>query len=100
MWFGGEYIAEAFENNSSHYQKKRQKRWWNAYLLIYEKVFVNFSKFKISAKLFICFEIFEVLSKCFVKMNRIMQGDYLIGSAFSSVYNGYTVLCGNVTRLW
>ncbi|KAL3990716.1 Ubiquitin carboxyl-terminal hydrolase family protein [Acanthocheilonema viteae] len=36
MWFGGEYIAEGFEN-SSHYQKKRQKRWWNAYLLIYEK---------------------------------------------------------------
>uniref|UniRef100_A0A0R3RYZ8 USP domain-containing protein n=1 Tax=Elaeophora elaphi TaxID=1147741 RepID=A0A0R3RYZ8_9BILA len=38
MWFGGEYIAEGFENSSSHYQKKRQKRWWNAYLLIYEKI--------------------------------------------------------------
>ncbi|VIO89329.1 Uncharacterized protein BM_BM2 [Brugia malayi] len=38
MWFGGEYITETFENSSSHYQKKRQKRWWNAYLLIYEKI--------------------------------------------------------------
>ncbi|EFO24354.2 hypothetical protein LOAG_04131 [Loa loa] len=41
MWFGGEYIAEAFESNSSHYQKKRQKRWWNAYLLIYEKTSIT-----------------------------------------------------------
>lgn len=47
MWFGGEYITEGFEN-SSHFQKKRQKRWWNAYLLIYEKV-----TFKISSHLFL-----------------------------------------------
>ncbi|VDK83254.1 unnamed protein product [Litomosoides sigmodontis] len=40
MWFGGEYIADGYEN-SSHYQKKRQKRWWNAYLLIYEKTSTN-----------------------------------------------------------
>ncbi|VDM98498.1 unnamed protein product [Thelazia callipaeda] len=37
MWFGGEYIAESLDNSGNHSQKRRQKRWWNAYLLIYEK---------------------------------------------------------------
>ncbi|VDM41159.1 unnamed protein product [Toxocara canis] len=37
-WFGGDYLSEAFDNTSNRYQKKRQKRWWNAYLLIYEKL--------------------------------------------------------------
>lgn len=39
MWFGGDYITEALDNGSTQYQKKKQKRWWNAYLLIYEKVY-------------------------------------------------------------
>uniref|UniRef100_F1KPN6 ubiquitinyl hydrolase 1 n=1 Tax=Ascaris suum TaxID=6253 RepID=F1KPN6_ASCSU len=37
-WFGGDYLSEAFDNTNNRYQKKRQKRWWNAYLLIYEKM--------------------------------------------------------------
>ncbi|XP_066928951.1 ubiquitin carboxyl-terminal hydrolase 9X-like [Clytia hemisphaerica] len=32
--FGGEYMGEVFE----HMMKRRQKRWWNAYLLFYERV--------------------------------------------------------------
>lgn len=32
--FGGEYMGEVFE----HMLKRRQKRWWNAYLLFYERV--------------------------------------------------------------
>lgn len=32
--FGGEYIGEVFD----HMLKRRQKRWWNAYLLFYERI--------------------------------------------------------------
>uniref|UniRef100_A0A0N5A9B1 USP domain-containing protein n=1 Tax=Syphacia muris TaxID=451379 RepID=A0A0N5A9B1_9BILA len=38
MWFGGDYSSDSYEINNKSYQKRRQKRWWNAYLLIYEKV--------------------------------------------------------------
>ncbi|XP_065644318.1 ubiquitin carboxyl-terminal hydrolase 9X isoform X4 [Hydra vulgaris] len=32
--FGGEYMGEVFD----HMMKRRQKRWWNAYLLFYERL--------------------------------------------------------------
>ncbi|XP_057300867.1 probable ubiquitin carboxyl-terminal hydrolase FAF-X [Hydractinia symbiolongicarpus] len=32
--FGGEYMGEVFD----HMIKRRQKRWWNAYLLFYERI--------------------------------------------------------------
>ncbi|VDK64832.1 unnamed protein product [Gongylonema pulchrum] len=38
MWFGGDYLSESLESGTIHFHKKKQKRWWNAYLLIYEKV--------------------------------------------------------------
>ncbi|VDD91463.1 unnamed protein product [Enterobius vermicularis] len=38
MWFGGDYVADSYDGNGKSFQKRRQKRWWNAYLLIYEKV--------------------------------------------------------------
>lgn len=33
--FGGDYMGEVYDNNSKRVQFRRQKRWWNAYMLFY-----------------------------------------------------------------
>uniref|UniRef100_A0A914VAW5 USP domain-containing protein n=1 Tax=Plectus sambesii TaxID=2011161 RepID=A0A914VAW5_9BILA len=37
-WFGGEYITDMFDHITKRYTPRRQKRWWNAYLLFYERI--------------------------------------------------------------
>ncbi|XP_074657837.1 ubiquitin carboxyl-terminal hydrolase 9X-like [Tubulanus polymorphus] len=36
--FGGEYVGEVFDHMLKRMSYRRQKRWWNAYILIYEKI--------------------------------------------------------------
>lgn len=36
--FGGEYVGEVFDHMMKRMSYRRQKRWWNAYLLFYERV--------------------------------------------------------------
>uniref|UniRef100_F6YDL2 USP domain-containing protein n=1 Tax=Ciona intestinalis TaxID=7719 RepID=F6YDL2_CIOIN len=36
--FGGDYMGEVFDHMVKRMQYRRQKRWWNAYLLFYERV--------------------------------------------------------------
>jgi ubiquitin carboxyl-terminal hydrolase 9/24 len=35
--FGGEYMGEVYDNNLKRMQYRRQKRWWNAYMLFYTR---------------------------------------------------------------
>ncbi|XP_039251519.2 ubiquitin carboxyl-terminal hydrolase 9X-like [Styela clava] len=39
--FGGEYVGEVFDHMMKRMSYRRQKRWWNAYLLFYERVDVT-----------------------------------------------------------
>jgi hypothetical protein len=36
--FGGEYVGEVFDHMLKRMSYRRQKRWWNAYILIYERL--------------------------------------------------------------
>ncbi|XP_075815088.1 ubiquitin carboxyl-terminal hydrolase 9Y-like [Microtus pennsylvanicus] len=36
--FGGEYMGEEFDHIMKRISYKRQKRWWNAYILFYEQI--------------------------------------------------------------
>ncbi|CAH1782281.1 unnamed protein product [Owenia fusiformis] len=36
--FGGEYLGEVFDHLLKRMSYRRQKRWWNAYILFYEKI--------------------------------------------------------------
>ncbi|XP_058833231.1 probable ubiquitin carboxyl-terminal hydrolase FAF isoform X2 [Topomyia yanbarensis] len=35
--FGGDYMGEVYDNNLKRIQYRRQKRWWNAYMLFYTR---------------------------------------------------------------
>lgn len=35
--FGGDYMGEVYDNNLKRMQFRRQKRWWNAYMLFYTR---------------------------------------------------------------
>lgn len=35
--FGGDYMSEVYDNNLKRMQYRRQKRWWNAYMLFYTR---------------------------------------------------------------
>ncbi|KAH8232660.1 hypothetical protein KR032_011344 [Drosophila birchii] len=35
--FGGDYMGEIYDNNLKRMQYRRQKRWWNAYMLFYTR---------------------------------------------------------------
>ncbi|XP_071839115.1 ubiquitin carboxyl-terminal hydrolase 9X-like isoform X3 [Apostichopus japonicus] len=39
--FGGEYMGEVFDHMLKRMSYKRQKRWWNAYLLFYERTDID-----------------------------------------------------------
>lgn len=41
--FGGDYMGEVFDNNLKRMQFRRQKRWWNAYMLFYTRCDQKFS---------------------------------------------------------
>lgn len=36
--FGGEYVGEVFDHMMKRMSYRRQKRWWNAYILFYERI--------------------------------------------------------------
>ena len=36
--FGGEYVGEMFDHMLKRMSSRRQKRWWNAYILLYRKL--------------------------------------------------------------
>jgi ubiquitin carboxyl-terminal hydrolase 9/24 len=36
--YGGEYSGEVYDNIMKRMAYKKQKRWWNAYILFYEKI--------------------------------------------------------------
>lgn len=36
--FGGEYMEEVFDHIMEHMAYRQQKRWWNAYILFYERM--------------------------------------------------------------
>lgn len=36
--FGGEYMGEVFDHMLKRMSNRRQKRWWNAYILIYRRI--------------------------------------------------------------
>lgn len=36
--FGGDYMGEVYDNNLKRMQFRRQKRWWNAYMLFYTRI--------------------------------------------------------------
>ncbi|KAJ8282529.1 hypothetical protein COCON_G00050480 [Conger conger] len=39
--FGGEYMGEVFDHMMKRMSYRRQKRWWNAYILFYERMDVD-----------------------------------------------------------
>lgn len=39
--FGGEYLGEVFDHMLKRMSYRRQKRWWNAYILLYERIDQN-----------------------------------------------------------
>jgi ubiquitin carboxyl-terminal hydrolase 9/24 len=36
--FGGDYMGEVYDNTLKRMQFRRQKRWWNAYMLFYTRI--------------------------------------------------------------
>ena len=36
--FGGEYLGEVYDHMLKRSAFRRQKRWWNAYILFYERI--------------------------------------------------------------
>jgi len=44
--FGGDYMGEVYDNNLKRMQFRRQKRWWNAYMLFYTREDHNQSIYK------------------------------------------------------
>lgn len=44
--FGGDYMGEVYDNNLKRMQFRRQKRWWNAYMLFYTRVDHNQTVYK------------------------------------------------------
>lgn len=36
--FGGDYMGEVFDHMLKRMSYRRQKRWWNAYILFYKRV--------------------------------------------------------------
>ncbi|XP_013401949.1 probable ubiquitin carboxyl-terminal hydrolase FAF-X isoform X1 [Lingula anatina] len=41
--FGGEYLGEVFDHMLKRMSYRRQKRWWNAYILIYERMDISYT---------------------------------------------------------
>jgi ubiquitin carboxyl-terminal hydrolase 9/24 len=41
--FGGEYMGEVFDHVVKRMSYRRQKRWWNAYILFYTKEDIDIS---------------------------------------------------------
>jgi ubiquitin carboxyl-terminal hydrolase 9/24 len=39
--FGGEYMGEVFDHMLKRMSYRRQKRWWNAYMLFYTRLDVE-----------------------------------------------------------
>lgn len=66
--FGGEYMGEIFDNMLKRVTYRRQKRWWNAYMLFYTRLDVdeknferNFQKLSISKYFDSLISILEIL---------------------------------------
>lgn len=41
--FGGDYMGEVFDHMLKRMSYRRQKRWWNAYILFYRRVDMEIS---------------------------------------------------------
>lgn len=48
--FGGDYLGEIYDNNLKRMQYRRQKRWWNAYMLFYTRCDQNPTHFDSSVE--------------------------------------------------
>ncbi|XP_017872976.1 PREDICTED: probable ubiquitin carboxyl-terminal hydrolase FAF isoform X2 [Drosophila arizonae] len=48
--FGGDYLGEIYDNNLKRMQYRRQKRWWNAYMLFYTRCDQNPTNFEPSVE--------------------------------------------------
>ncbi|EDV30356.1 uncharacterized protein Dana_GF22987, isoform A [Drosophila ananassae] len=48
--FGGDYMGEIYDNNLKRMQYRRQKRWWNAYMLFYTRCDQNPVQFEPSVE--------------------------------------------------
>lgn len=48
--FGGDYMGEIYDNNLKRMQYRRQKRWWNAYMLFYTRCDQNPTQFDASVE--------------------------------------------------
>ncbi|XP_032597478.1 probable ubiquitin carboxyl-terminal hydrolase FAF isoform X3 [Drosophila grimshawi] len=48
--FGGDYMGEIYDNNLKRMQYRRQKRWWNAYMLFYTRCDQNPKQFETSVE--------------------------------------------------
>ncbi|XP_017847600.1 probable ubiquitin carboxyl-terminal hydrolase FAF isoform X2 [Drosophila busckii] len=48
--FGGDYMGEIYDNNLKRMQYRRQKRWWNAYMLFYTRCDQNPTQFETSVE--------------------------------------------------
>lgn len=48
--FGGEYMGEVFDHMMKRMSYRRQKRWWNAYILFYERIdtYESYGNFELS----------------------------------------------------
>lgn len=67
--FGGEYMGEVFDHMLKRMTYRRQKRWWNAYILFYERVDPAAEVEKISKTL----QDLTILSKVSIKMPQAID---------------------------
>jgi ubiquitin carboxyl-terminal hydrolase 9/24 len=66
--FGGEYMGEVFDHMLKRMSYRRQKRWWNAYMLFYTRLDVELNNLTRSFnELSLCESIVEKLSWIFYK---------------------------------
>ena len=49
--FGGEYVGEVFDHMLKRMSYRRQKRWWNAYILFYERLDAQETETRLSKSL-------------------------------------------------
>lgn len=64
--FGGEYMGEVFDHMLKRMSCRRQKRWWNAYILIYRRIDSDVS------------EISLRLNELTIMESKTIEGEHLI----------------------
>ena len=78
--FGGEYMGEVFDHVVKRMSYRRQKRWWNAYMLFYTKEDIDIERRMADLKVFFSVHSFPLLGlelDCFIQVYKCSKKNCL-----------------------